>query len=164
MPRSENVISALPLLADALGRKRGVRVFIGGDRAFTDGKNIHIPSLPLNAGDELVNLARGWLDHESAHLRLTNFDALKKARLSPIEKHIWNIIEDYAVERDLAAIYPGCRQNFLWLIRHVFLKEGDSHNEIERPPAEQVLDWLLISLRSLAEPSLITRETGWKPA
>lgn len=154
MPKSENVISALPLLADALGRKRGVRVFIGGDRAFTEGKNIHMPSLPLNAGDELVNLARGWLDHESAHLRLTNFDALKKAKLTPIEKHIWNIIEDYAVERDLAAIYPGCRQNFLWLIRHVFLKEGDNQNEIERPSAEQVLDWLLISLRSLAEPEL----------
>ncbi len=154
MPKTDNVLSALPLLADALGRKRGVRVHIGGDRAFTDGKNIYIPSLPLDAGKTVLNLARGYTDHESAHLRLTDFEVLKRANLSPIEKHLWNIIEDYAVERDLSALYPGCRQNFLWLIRHIFLEETDSCKEEERSPAECVFDWLLITLRSLAEPEL----------
>ena len=41
MKNTKCVISVLPLIADALGRKYGVKVIIGGERAYTNGKNIH---------------------------------------------------------------------------------------------------------------------------
>lgn len=148
-----HILSALPLLADALGRKYGVRVLIGGDRAFTDGKDIHIPALPLDAEEDMIHLARGYLDHEAAHLRVTDFEALQRASLTPVEKHVWNIFEDCMVEEKLAALYPGCRQNFIWLIRYVFLSQKD---EAGISPANDIFSWMLMSLRSLPVPELLS--------
>lgn len=121
MENVKHLINALPLVADALGRKYGVKVNIGGSKAYTDGQNIHLPALPLEADEAILNLARGYLDHEAAHLRITNFKAVENASLTPVEKHVWNILEDFMVERKLASIYPGCAHNFNWLIRHLFL-------------------------------------------
>lgn len=106
MQKMKHIINALPLVADALGRKYGINVRIGGNRAYTDGNNIQLPALPLDAGDTALNLARGYLDHETAHLRHTDFELLAKANLAPVEKHVWNILEDFMVERKLATIYP----------------------------------------------------------
>lgn len=150
MRNTKNVIAALPLIADALGRKYGVKVLIGGDRAYTDGKNIHLPGLPLHSDENVLNLARGYLDHESAHLRITDFALLNEARLSPIEKHVWNLLEDCMVEERLAAIYPGCRQNFKWLIRHVFLGQITEESEGGNSPANHIFNWILYYLRSLS--------------
>lgn len=148
------IINALPLVADALGRKYGVKVYIGGEGAYTNGKDIHLPSLPLDADENVLKLARGYLDHEAAHLRVTDFDALKEARLTDIERHVWNIIEDFMVEQQLAAIYPGCRENFTWLARHLFLMEADMLSVDENPPASVIFNWFLISLRALTVPEL----------
>lgn len=41
------IMPSLPLVAAVLGNKYGVRVIIGGSRAFTDGSNINFPSLPV---------------------------------------------------------------------------------------------------------------------
>lgn len=143
------IINALPLVADALGRKYGVKVYIGGEGAYTNGKDIHMPSLPIDADENVLKLARGYLDHEAAHLRVTDFDTLKEARLTDIERHVWNIIEDFMVEQQLAAIYPGCRENFTWLARHLFLMEADMLSVDENPPASVIFNWFLISLRAL---------------
>lgn len=44
-----HVMRSLPLLAAVLGDAYGVEVVIGGgDSAHTDGKTIHLPSLPLD--------------------------------------------------------------------------------------------------------------------
>ena len=56
-----HIISALPLIAAILGRKYGVRVEIGGDRAYTDGKTIYLPSLPANGDATLLGLAKGFI-------------------------------------------------------------------------------------------------------
>lgn len=85
---------ALPRIAAILGRKYGVRVHIGGDRAFTDGRNIHIPGLPLDADAVALNLVRAYIDHESAHLRETDFEALRCVRMDSLTKHLWNMLED----------------------------------------------------------------------
>ena len=139
----KHIIKSLPLLASILGRKYGVQVRIGGDKAFTNGNIIQLPSLPLDCDETLLGLIRGYVDHESAHIRDTDFNALKKANLIPLEKFIWNTIEDWRVENVLAAVYPGCRENFQWLIKHLFLPKT--------PPLEpvgQILEWLLITVRS----------------
>ena len=146
------VMRSLPLVASVLGRKYGVKVEIGGNAAYTDGKAIHLPSLPLDAPEILINLARGYIDHESAHLRETDFQALKEAELTPLEMHIWNTIEDWRVENRLAALFPGCRQNFNWLIGYLF--GGQSEAGAVSSPALNILNWLLLSVRSWDVPSL----------
>lgn len=56
------------------------------------------------------------------------------------------------VERKLSEIYPGCAHNFAWLAKQMFLNPD---NGPSNSPAENVLDWLLIGLRSLAVPELV---------
>ena len=71
----KHIIGSLPLLASILGRKYGVQVRIGGSKAFTDGNIIQLPGLPFDCDDTLLGLVRGMLDHESAHIRDTDFGA-----------------------------------------------------------------------------------------
>ena len=103
---------ALPLVASILGKKYGVQVQIGGDVACTDGKVIRLPTLPLESDENLRNLTRSFLDHESAHIRETDFEVLKDKGITPLAKHIWNVFEDWRVENCLAARFPGCKQFF----------------------------------------------------
>jgi hypothetical protein len=139
------VMRSLPLVASVLGRKYGVKVEMGGADAYTDGKTIHLPAMPSEVPDTLLAMVRGFLDHEAGHVRDTDFTALQEARLSPIEMHVWNTLEDWRVEHRLAAIFPGCRQNFDWLIAHLF-GSGDRGEPTE--PAANILNWLLLEVRS----------------
>ncbi|WP_419783799.1 cobaltochelatase CobT-related protein [Maridesulfovibrio sp.] len=142
------LMKSLPLVASVLGQKYGVMVHIGGDKAFTDGKTIQLPALPLDSDELVLKLARSYLDHEAAHIRDTNFEWLKLAKLNPLEMHIWNTLEDWRVENKLAEIFPGCRQNFHWLIRHLFINDSDQPQENKNDPAMSVLNWLLLTVRS----------------
>lgn len=144
----KHIIKSLPLLASILGRKYGVQVRIGGDKAFTTGNIIQLPSLPLDCDDTFLNLVRGLIDHESAHIRDTDFDALRAANLIPLEKFIGNTIEDWRVENVLSAVYPGCRENFQWLIRNFIFPKSKKHKEHASDPAMFILKWLLITIRS----------------
>lgn len=147
------ILQCLPLLADALGRAYGVTVQIGGPDAYTTGKVIRLPSLPAEADATFLGLVRGYIDHEAAHVRFTAFQAISQANATPLERHIWNIFEDWRVEAKLAAYYPGCRHNFTWLIRHLFL-EGTSTLP---SGVAVVLDWLLLTVRSWSVPQLASR-------
>ena len=139
------VMRSLPLVASVLGKKYGVKVEMGGADAYTDGKTIHLPAMPSEVPDTLLAMVRGFLDHEAGHVRETDFNALQEARLSPIEMHVWNTLEDWRVEHRLAALFPGCRQNFDWLIAHLF-GSGDQDEPTE--PAANILNWLLLEVRS----------------
>ena len=149
----DNFIRSLPLVASALGRKYGLKVVIGGDQAATNGDTIYLPSLPLISPPELTALARGFLDHEAAHVRETNMKTLRSANLNPLEMHVWNTIEDWRVEKILGDIFPGCRRNFDWLIRHMF----DRDQEEDVPLDLEILNWLLLEIRSWAVPELKAR-------
>jgi cobalamin biosynthesis protein CobT len=139
------VMRSLPLVASVLGRKYGVQVEMGGMDAYTDGKTIHLPALPSEVPDTLLAMARGYLDHEAAHVRETDFLALEHAKLTPLELHLWNTVEDWRVEHKLASIFPGCRQNFDWLITHIFSSE--ERDELATP-AMNILNWLLLEVRT----------------
>jgi cobalamin biosynthesis protein CobT len=139
------VMRSLPLVASVLGRKYGVKVEIGGADAYTDGTVIRLPSLPGDVPDTLLALARGFLDHEASHVRDTDFKALQDANLTPLEMHVWNTLEDWRVEHKLASIFPGCRQNFDWLIGHIF---GSEERDEPVQPARNILNWLLLEVRS----------------
>lgn len=143
-------MDCLPLLASVLGNQYGVTVEIGGSEAYTDGKTIHLPALPLDSEHELITITKGYLDHESAHIRETDFGVLKQAQLTPFQHNLFNILEDYRVEERLSARYPGCRENFRYLIQKLFAEEkaGDEN------PAFSILNTILLTVRSWAVDSI----------
>ena len=144
MNKIQELNRALPLVASVLGKKYGVQVEIGGNTACTDGKVIRLPTLPLEPDEILAGLVRGYADHESAHIRETDFDVLKGKEVTPLIKNIWNIFEDWRVENLLAKRFPGCRTNLHWLITHEFTKRMKK----PRNPAIQILSYMLLVVRA----------------
>ena len=150
MLKQKDIMDCLPLLASVLGNQYGVTVEIGGSEAYTDGKTIHLPALPLDSEPELITMIKGYTDHEAAHIRETDFGVLKQAQLTPFQHNLFNILEDYRVEERLSARYPGCRENFRYLIQKLFAEEkaGDKN------PAFSVLNTILLTVRSWAVDSI----------
>lgn len=66
---------------------------------------------------------------------------------------MFNILEDWCVEERLSARYPGCRENFRYLIQKLFGKEkaGDTN------PAFSVLNTILLTVRSRSVDAIIPR-------
>ena len=76
MSSQRYILQCLPLLASVLGNQYGVQVKIQGDEAKTNGKIIYIPAMPTDCDADMVGLVRGYIDHESAHVRHSDFQAL----------------------------------------------------------------------------------------
>ena len=147
MIRTKDVLNCLPLLASILGDRYGVQVRIGGKEACTNGKVIHLPSLPMDCEPELLALANGFTDHEAAHIRHTNFDVLNAANLDPVTFNLFNCLEDWRVEKKLSGIFPGCRRNLNWLIRRFFVEQAQPR-AVDDSPALAVLDYVLLTVRA----------------
>ena len=58
MLKQKDIMDCLPLLASVLGNQYGVTVEIGGSEAYTDGKTIHLPALPLDSEPELITMIK----------------------------------------------------------------------------------------------------------
>ena len=150
-------MKAMPLVASMLGNKLGVKIVIGSsDTACTNGDTIYLPPLPVDDEGVLYPLVNGFIDHEAAHIRHTNLDVLKGKRITPVEKHLWNAIEDWRVEHEIIKRYPGCHEHFTWLIRHFFLHDAEVEKAGENDsPAFSVLNYVLLTLRSWDVPELV---------
>ena len=146
MIHTKDVLNCLPLLASVLGDQYGVQVRIGGSEACTNGKVIQLPSLPMECKPELLALARSFVDHESGHIRHTDFAALKVANLDPVTFNLFNCLEDWRVEKKLSGIFPGCRINLNWLIRRFFVEQAQPRAG-DDSPALAVLDYVLLTVR-----------------
>ncbi len=105
----------LNIVAASLGRKYGVNVqFVEQRTASTDGNTIRLPAtLLLEQSEDKLIMVRGYIDHESAHIRWTQFDA-------PIDT-MTNVLEDVRIERKMGDLYPGSAENLAKLV--VLLKE-----------------------------------------
>lgn len=147
----QDILISLPLLASVLGRQHGVQVTIGGAEAYTNGRIVNLPALPLDADSEVLSLLRGFVDHEAGgHLRFTDFSVLQAEYLYPVEKFAWNAIEDWRVERALSDIYPGCKANLEWLSRRIFVDEFKPAKD----PATAVVSYVLLSCRAWSVPEI----------
>lgn len=151
-----SLMKALPIVASMLGDKLGVKVVVGSsDTASTNGDTIFLPPMPVEDEGSLYPLISGFIDHEAAHIRHTDLGILKQKKLAPIEKYLWNAIEDWRVEHEIIKRYPGCREHFLYLIRRFFLKEKIEGKAGENDsPAFSVLNYVLLTLRSWDVPEL----------
>lgn len=145
--RQKDILNCLPLLASVLGDRYGVQVRIGGSEAYTDGKVIHIPALPLDCDTTALALAKGFVDHEASHIRHTDFLAMKAANMDVVTFNLFNSLEDWRVEKRLSAIFPGCRQNLNRLIRKFFVDEVEARAGAQTP-ALAVLDYVLLTVRA----------------
>lgn len=146
MLRTKDIMSCLPLLACILGKQYNITVEIGGTTAYTNGKTIHIPSLKIDTDEMYINMTRGYVDHEAAHIRYTDFQLLQKANLTKLQFHLFNIIEDWRVETLLGKHFPGCRKNFDFIIAYLFGKERQKAGS--NAPAFFVLEYILLTIRS----------------
>ena len=147
MIRTKDVLNCLPLVASILGDRYGVQVRIGGKEACTNGKVIHLPSLPMDCEPELLALAKGFCDHEAAHIRHTDFGVLRATNLDPVTFNLFNCLEDWRVEKKLSDIFPGCRRNLNWLIRRFFVEQAQPRAG-DDSPALAVLDYVLLTVRA----------------
>lgn len=137
--------NALPIVAAAYGEKFGVKVLIQGQDAFTDGERIVIPT--ANPDDpHYQQIAWGYLAHEAAHIRHTNFDMVQKASSKPIRKALLNIIEDVRIENELAKDYPGTRRSISQVIEYMVDTQQMCVPE-QLEPASNLQAWLLCRLR-----------------
>lgn len=135
---------ALPIVATALGRKFGVQVAIQGNRAATNGNTIVLPVLP---DDRAVHdVAWGYLAHEAAHVRYTDFETYQKSGTSPLRNALTNTLEDVRIEKALAHEYPGTRETIGSTVAHV-LKEGGFAPD-STSPAGVLTSHVLLKLRS----------------
>ena len=137
--------NALPIVAAAYGEKFGVKVLIQGQDAFTDGERIVIPT--ANPDDpHYQQIAWGYLAHEAAHIRHTNFEMVQKASPKPIRKALLNIIEDVRIENELAKDYPGTRRSISQVIEYMVDTQQMCVPE-QLEPASNLQAWLLFRLR-----------------
>jgi cobaltochelatase CobT len=89
---NQTLNNAFPIVAAALGNKFGVRVMIGGEDAYTDGSTINLPAYNLE-DPSYKDVAWGYLAHEAAHVRFTEFVDFGNAATSTIRKNIVNTLE-----------------------------------------------------------------------
>ena len=106
--------------SQAFYRDQDISVEFGGETAMTNGKNVIIPSVPLDHNFTLDEAAviRGFVDHEAGHGRHTNFNISKrnktiKADMAKYEHYmpITNGIEDVRIERLIVKEYVGAKAN-----------------------------------------------------
>ena len=143
-------IGGLRIAMQALAERRGVVLTIGGSEAGTDGREITIPSLPED-NEEAMVLARGYIDHEAAHIALTNFG------ISARENQWVNLLEDVRIERKQGEKYPGVAINTAKLLEAV-VKQGGF--PITKQPIQTLQVWTASRARTriLRQQALAERE------
>lgn len=128
---SNTLNKALPIVAAAYGRKFGVEVQVGGTQACTNGQLIQLPSL-IEGTDRHI-LAYGYLAHEAAHVRFTDFS---NSSINPLERFLENVIEDVRIEIAMIQIYPGTRTTLDAVITHLIRWGRMCMPYSTQPPAE----------------------------
>lgn len=95
----------------------------------TNGKVIYIDSKCMDdvnlSVNESLDVICGELVHEAAHVLYTDFGLLNSFKVSELEHHIANIIEDERIERLISEDYPGYIEEIAVLKKYVFDVVGE---------------------------------------
>lgn len=121
--RNQTLNNAFPIVAAALGNKFGVKISVGGDDVYTTGDRIHLPALDTDDSN-IKDVAWGYLAHEAAHVRFTDFGEFRNAATNPLRKHIVNILEDIRIERLMQMTYPGTKRTTEKVVEHLVQTGG----------------------------------------
>jgi len=110
-------------VAKMLSDKHGVRVVFKGSECKTDGKTIWLPSVK-NPSEELIRRMESHLDHEAAHVLLSDFSVVKANAGDRELNPYLQLMEDLRIEgaNGIRRIWPGCGRNFdedrKWMFIH----------------------------------------------
>lgn len=143
------LFKSLSIVAAHYGEKMGVNVVFGNDphTAETDGDTITVPSIPE---DYDVNALWGFLVHESAHVKLTDFDFINsQVSHSDFFMSLANILEDARIENNFLSRYPGIRNDLDTAVNYAVEQRMLDAPTEDSAPAEVLLSYCLIALRSL---------------
>ncbi len=143
--KNRTLHNAFPIVAAAIGNRFGVKVSVGGDQAYTDGKSIQLPAYE---GDdaEYQDIAWGLLAHEAAHIRYSDF-TLHYGN-SVLRRRLCNAIEDVRIEYELAKDFPGTRLTILTVIEKMIAKGDFVASNIDDHPANILYGFVLKYLRA----------------
>ncbi len=113
--------SQLERLARTLTEQFGVKVACQGDNAWTDGRQIVLPSVPEPISDDLERMMVGYLDHEMGHVAFSDFGVAEQfAKSHPGNEGLLNVIEDALIERRAMERWPGVRRNLDIMFRQIY--------------------------------------------
>jgi hypothetical protein len=108
MKTSAHYENALGILAVAVGRNAGVRVIFDAKikTACTSGEFIFLQPVEIT-NQQNWEMVEGFLYHEAAHVRFTDFQFYRDNQTNPSLKTILNILEDARIETALEREYKG---------------------------------------------------------
>lgn len=105
--------TGLEKLGRIIASQHNIKIVFRGQGASTDGKTIYLPST-TDLTPELMQDMHGFLDHEVAHCRFTDFKQLEKllpGRGGRFQKDLLNACEDSRIEILQIEDLPGCALN-----------------------------------------------------
>lgn len=105
---------ALPLIMGNYASSYGVNLFMHGNSAYTDGKNITIPRLDFFQKEEM-NMAYGYVAHECGHIKYSDFDCIKNCQ-NEFSMNVFNALEDVRIEYLQSRDWPGLAKTFSFLV------------------------------------------------
>ena len=112
--------SQLERLARTLTEQFGVQVVCQGDNAWTDGRQIVLPSVPTPMDSDLEKCLVGYLDHEMGHVAFSDFGVAEQFTKShPGYEGLLNVIEDALIERRAMDRWPGVRRNLDMMFKQI---------------------------------------------
>ena len=135
---------ALPIVGCALGRKMGVRVEVSGRKACTDGECIWIPAFDAQRREQ-ETLCWGFLAHEAAHVRYTDFYLDYEG--SVFCRRLTNLLEDIRIEKAISQEYPGAAFSLAEVVRQLVAEGRLGAPKKSDPPVKVLNDSLLAILR-----------------
>ena len=143
--KNKTLHNAFPIVAAAIGNRFGIKVSVGGDQAYTNGKAIQLPAYEGDDPD-YQDYAWGLLAHEAAHIRYSDFSL--NFGSSVLRRRLSGAIEDVRIEYELAKDFPGTRLTLRTVIEKMIAKGGFTSNASDAHPANILYGYVLISLRA----------------
>lgn len=143
--KNRTLHNAFPIVAAAIGNRFGIKISVGGDQAYTDGKTIQLPAYHGDDPD-YQDVAWGLLAHESAHIRYSDFTLDYSG--SVLRRRLCGAIEDVRIEYELAKDFPGTRLTLGTVIGNMIANGKFSASSVDDHPANILYGYVLKSLRA----------------
>ena len=143
--KNNTLHNAFPIVAAAIGNRFGIKVKVGGDQAYTNGKLIQLPAYNGNDPD-YQDYAWGLLAHEAAHIRYSDFSIAFGD--SVLRRRMCGAIEDVRIEHELAKDFPGTRLTLAKVVDKMIAKGGFKAPKDDDHPANVLHGYVLKSLRA----------------
>jgi len=99
------------MLIGNYARNFGIELMMYGHTAHTNGKQITIPRMDLS-DSEGMNVAFGYVGHESGHICYSDFDVIKSLNQHSTLFGLLNAMEDARIERLMVWNWPGMEKTF----------------------------------------------------